>query len=303
MWCIVFMLDGNVSSRTLRDVHLKKVRDAVIKMTKPSNPLAYVLYLTILCLPITVWAQQAQQIDPYIGSDGGGNTFPGALIPFGILKAGPDMGDNDGNAGWLPGKPINGFSQTHISGSGGGAKYGNVLIQPTVGAVLPEDHGSAGVNERAAAGYYAVTLNRYHIGVGIAAARRTAIYRFTYPASPQANLLIDAGHCLSSFAYQNENQSIDGSSIKIVSSTEVEGSTSVIGGWNQQPTAYTVYFYAQSDTPAISSGTWRDGKMHPRSQAEDGAKGAKSGAWLSFHTRAGQVIQLKICLLYTSRCV
>ena len=300
MWCIVFMLDGNVSSRTLRDVHLKKVRDAVIKMTKPSNPLAYVLYLTILCLPITVWAQQAQQIDPYIGSDGGGNTFPGALIPFGILKAGPDMGDNDGNAGWLPGKPINGFSQTHISGSGGGAKYGNVLIQPTVGAVLPEDHGSAGVNERAAAGYYAVTLNRYHIGVGIAAARRTAIYRFTYPASPQANLLIDAGHCLSSFAYQNENQSIDGSSIKIVSSTEVEGSTSVIGGWNQQPTAYTVYFYAQSDTPAISSGTWRDGKMHPRSQAEDGAKGAKSGAWLSFHTRAGQVIQLKIGISFIS---
>jgi predicted alpha-1,2-mannosidase len=245
-------------------------------------------------------AQQASQIDPFIGSDGGGNTFPGALLPFGLLKAGPDMGDNDANAGWLPNKPINGFSQTHISGSGGGVKYGNVLIQPTVGAVLPSDHSSAGKNERATAGYYGVTLSRYNIGVEIASARRTAIYRFTYPASSQANLLIDAGHCLSSYPQQNENQSTVSSAVKIVSPTVIEGSTSVTGGWNKQLTAYTVYFYAESDTPAVSSGTWRNGNLHPGSHVEADTKGAMSGAWLSFQTHAGQMIQLKIGISFMS---
>lgn len=270
--------------------------------TKPEFSCRFTLFLCLssLCMVVALPAQRARQIDPFIGSDGGGNTFPGALVPFGMLKAGPDMGDNTGNAGWLPGKPINGFSQTHISGTGGGAKYGNVLIQPTVGAVLPADHSSPGKDERAAAGFYGVTLSRYNIGVEIASARRTAVYRLTYPASPQSNLLIDAGHCLSSYDNQNENQSLVSSGIKVVSPTEIEGSTSVTGGWNQQPTVYTVYFYARSDTPAVNSGTWRDGVLHPGRTEEANAKGAKAGAWLSFHTHAGQQIQIKIGISFVS---
>lgn len=256
--------------------------------------LSFFLFLSVTCLLGKVQAQHASQIDPFIGSDGGGNTFPGALVPFGILKAGPDMGNNDGNAGWLPDAPINGFSQTHISGSGGGAKYGNVLLQPTVGPVLPFDHSSPAKNEHASAGHYGVTLSRYNVGVEIAAASRAAIYRFTYPAASQANLIIDAGHCLSSYANQKENQSLVSSAVKILSSTEIEGSTSITGGWNLQPTTYTVYFYAQSDTPSINRGTWRDGNMHPDSRVEKDSQHSKTGAWMSFQTRASQVVQLKI---------
>src|ERR1700761_5709724 len=111
-----------------------------------SLPLLVVLYLS---LPAASQAQHARFVDPLLGADGGGNTFPGATLPFGMLKAGPDTGDNSANAGWTPDKPINGFSQMHVSGTGGGAKYGNVLVQPTVGAVLPADHGSARAHEHA----------------------------------------------------------------------------------------------------------------------------------------------------------
>jgi len=268
--------------------------------TRFSSALAFFFYVLISLLSANARAQQASQIDPFIGADGGGNTFPGAVVPFGILKAGPDMGDSTGNAGWLPGKPINGFSQTHISGSGGGAKYGNVLIQPTIGDILPADHDSVATAEHAAAGSYGVTLSRYNIGVEIASARRAALYRFTYPAATHANLLIDVGHCLSSYANQNENQSLVSSSVKVVSPTVIEGSTSVIGGWNLQTTVYTVYFFAQSDTPALSSGTWRDGSLQPGSAVEGDSKESRTGAWLTFRTHAAQVVQLKIGISFIS---
>ena len=53
-----------------------------------------------------------------------------------MIKPGPDMvasGENDSNSGWNADGDIRGFSQTHVSGTGGGAKYGNILVQPTTG--------------------------------------------------------------------------------------------------------------------------------------------------------------------------
>jgi len=251
-------------------------------------------------LPSSLAAQRASQIDPFLGVDGGGNVFPGALVPFGILKAGPDMGNNNGNAGWLPGAPINGFSQTHMSGTGGGAKYGNILIQPTVGPVLPSDHASAAKAEHASAGSYGVTLARYGIDVEIASARRAAIYRITYPTSQQSNLLIDAGHCLSSYPNQNENQKVVASAVHVVSPSAVQGYTTVTGGWNFQPTTYTVYFYAESDTQATASGTWKEGSAHPDVSTEETSGGSTAGAWLSFPTHAAQTVQLKIGISFVS---
>ncbi len=259
---------------------------------------SHVLFLIglVLCLCSGLEAQHAKFVDPFLGADGGGNVFPGATLPFGMLKAGPDTGANDTNSGWSPDQPINGFSQTHVSGTGGGAKYGNILVQPTTGTIEPLDHGSARRNERAIPGYYGVTLSRYNIGVEIASARRTAIYRITYPAATQANLLIDAGHCLSSA----ERQSLVSSSINILSSTEVAGSSSVTGGWNEQPNFYTVYFYAVTDKSAESSGTWRDNTLHPESRGEGEAPHSQTGAWLRFHTRSGEVVHVKVGISFLS---
>jgi putative alpha-1,2-mannosidase len=104
-------------------------------------------------------------VDPFLGIDGGGNTFPGPSAPFGMAKPGPDVGSNGANAGWDATGPINGFSQTHVSGTGGGPKYGNILVQPTVGAPQSSGYGSDRLNEQGMIGFYRVTLTRYPIDV------------------------------------------------------------------------------------------------------------------------------------------
>ena len=138
---------------------------------------------------------------------------------------------------------------------------------PTTGEPAPLDATSPRADEKASAGLYSVTLARYAIGVEITAARRSAIYRFSYPRGAQANLLFDVAHCLLARPAHGESQSLTGSEIKILSPTEIAGSTSVTGGWNKQPNSYTVYFYARTDTPAASWGTWLDGKLQPGSKS------------------------------------
>ena len=95
-------------------------------------------------------------------------------------------------------------------------------------------------------------LARYGVTVEVTAARRTALYRFTYPASDRSNILFDVGRCLVSGRRAGEAQSVKASQITVLSPTEVSGSSSVTGGWNKQPNTYTVYFYAKTDTPAAS---------------------------------------------------
>jgi predicted alpha-1,2-mannosidase len=251
------------------------------------------LLLVIILAPLAR-SQATKYIDPFLGTEGGGNVFPGPSLPFGMIKPGPDVGPNTGNAGWLEQGNINGFSQTHVSGTGGGAKYGNILIQPTTGEVQPEDFSSPRGEEKGSTGFYSVDLTRYSTKVEITASPRAALYRFTYPESAKANILFDAGHLLSGGAKQHEDQRLTASSVMIESPTEVSGSTTVIGGWNQQTRPYTVYFYAITDTPAVTSGTWRDGTLHPDMRGQQASDGGRTGAWLQFGTKSGQHVRLKI---------
>jgi len=253
--------------------------------------------LPVLFLAPLSHGQFARLVDPLLGVSGGGNVFPGPAVPFGMIKPGPDMvssSENDPNAGWNARGAIRGFSQTHVSGAGGGAKYGNILVQPTTGEPTPLDATSPRADEKATAGLYSVTLARYSTGAEITAARRSAIYRFSYPRGAQANLLFDVAHCLLARPARGESQSLTGSEIKILSTTEVAGSTSVTGGWNKQPNSYTVYFYARTDTPAASWGTWLDGKLQPGSKSVSGGAKTNAGAWLTFANKDGRPVLMKI---------
>lgn len=248
-------------------------------------------------------AQRARYIDPLLGASGGGNVFPGPAVPFGMIKPGPDMFRGEGrdaNAGWDATAPIRGFSQTHVSGTGGGSRYGNILLMPTTGAIAPADHDSPRANERASAGLYSVNLARYNIGVEITAARHSAIYRIHYPAGAPANLLFDVSHCLISGKRQGEQQILAASSVQILSPTEIAGSTSVKGGWNKQPVPYTVYFYAITDTPAASSGSWTNNQLMPGSKHASGGADSQEGAWLTFNPRTNRTVLLKIGISFIS---
>ncbi|MEO6966821.1 MAG: hypothetical protein ABI076_13155, partial [Acidobacteriaceae bacterium] len=243
-------------------------------------------------------SQVANYVDPFLGIAGGGNTIPGPSLPFGMIKPGPDVGDNTANSGWKADGDINGFSQTHVSGTGGGPKYGNILVQPTTGEPSAVEYGSPRADERGTIGYYRVTLQRYGIAAEITAAHRAAIYRFTYPAAQQANILFDAGHFLTH--NNSEGQILTASQVTVISPTEVSGSSSLKGGWNKQPQPYTVYFYAVSNTPANNWGTWRDGRLYPGKKIEAPQPGSKTGAWLTFTTHPGEKVLLKIGISFLS---
>ena len=186
------------------------------------------------------FAQLWQHVDPRIGSEGVGRTFPGPSMPFGMCKPGPDCTVKP-NAGWakMP-EVVTGFSQTHVSGTGGGQKYGNILIQP---GVIPQKR----LNEEFALGYYATTFES-GIRTEITTSDRCAFYRIHYPKS--GSLLIDATHYLGKNPVPDlrEQQQFIGGEIEIVGDHEVRGYSRVRGGWNNGD-AYTVYFCLLSDKP------------------------------------------------------
>lgn len=259
-------------------------------------------FACLFMLPLCVRGQMgvARNVDPFIGIERGGNTIPGPSVPFGMVKPGPDTGLNQENSGWGARGAINGFSQTHASGTGGGTSHGNILIQPTIGEVQASHFESARAHESGSIGFYGVRLLRYGIDVEVTTAARASFYRFTYLQAEHANLLFDAGHCLSSAEEYGENQIVTSSSVQVVSPTEVSGSSSVKGAWNKQPVPYTVYFYAISDLPATSWGTWRDQKLHPGNNTEAPGDGDLTGAWLSFKTSYKQQVNVKIGISYVS---
>ena len=72
---------------------------------------------------MTMAQDYSRYVDPRIGSEGLGRTFPGPCMPYGMAKPGPDAVSMP-NAGWAPmPEPVKGFSQMHVSGTGGGQKY------------------------------------------------------------------------------------------------------------------------------------------------------------------------------------
>ena len=74
--------------------------------------------------------EYSSYVDPRIGSEGLGRVFIGPSCPYGMVKPSPDCTPSP-NSGWLPmPERVDGFAQVHVSGTGGGPKYGNVLVTP-----------------------------------------------------------------------------------------------------------------------------------------------------------------------------
>ena len=231
-------------------------------------------------------AAPSDYVDPMIGSHGAGGVVIGPCRPFGMIKPSPDVGNNDSNSGWRPEGDINGFSQTHVSGTGGGSKYGNILVMPVTGAFDPRALSSPRANERAELGRYGVDLVRHGVHVDVTCAERAALYRVRFPARDGQRLVFDAAH----FLYNDiagEGQRLVDASARVLSGREVVGEETLKGGWNLQQEPFTVYFYAVVDTPSSAHGTFD-------------SKGKSAGAWLAFDGAAERTVHLKIGISYTS---
>ncbi len=147
-------------------------------------------------------------VDPFLGTGGDGHTFPGATVPFGMVQPSPDTRILNFHQSyrWASGyryddSTIQGFSQTHFSGTGH-SDLGDFELMPIAGDVKLDpgtvEHPDSGYRsrfghdtEKAEPGYYAVTLADYGVRVELTATRRVAVHRYSFPAGTPAHVLVD----------------------------------------------------------------------------------------------------------------
>ena len=187
-------------------------------------------------------------VDPRIGSEGEGRVFVGPSMPYGMVKPSPDCTSLN-NSGWAPmPTQVDGFSQTHVSGTGGGPKYGNVLIQPFCNDFQATSHLQYRESETCLLGLYQ-TVFQSGIQVQVTASEHASYYSIHYPDdAAQRCLTVDAGWFLGNHSAPDlrEQQQFVGSEIEVRGDHEISGLTRIRGGWNNGR-AYTVYFHLIAD--------------------------------------------------------
>ncbi len=142
-----------------------------------------------------------QYVNPFIGTDGHGHTFPGATVPFGMVQLSPDTridGSWDGCSGYhYSDNIIYGFSHTHLNGTGC-SDFGDIMLMPTMGepSFNSKEYSStfSHQNEKATAGFYSVKLDKHNIDVCLTSSTRVGFHKYTFNKSGLANIILDLNH-------------------------------------------------------------------------------------------------------------
>ena len=162
-------------------------------------------------------------VDPMVGTDFTGHTFPGATAPFGMVQLSPDtrMDTWEGCSGYhYSDDTIIGFSHTHLSGTGV-LDYGDVLLMPVMryeaDSLDRQLYQSAFSHamEEAAAGYYSVLLERWNVLAELTAGPRSGMHRYTFRSTDAGapSIVIDLRHrdvLLSSDIRQESDRAVSG---------------------------------------------------------------------------------------------
>lgn len=262
----------------------------------------------------------ASSVNPLIGSSNGGNTFPGAMLPFGMLAWSPENTRGKHNRTAAPGgylysaTRIRGFSLTHLSGTGCAGASGDVPFMPVTSAITTspsaDDDDSryasdfSHADERAEAGYYQVKLAN-GTDVQLSAAMHSGIAGFAFPAGKPANLLIrssdsEVGSSAADVHVDRAHHTVTGS----VTSGNFCGYLAKV----DQRSYYTLYFVAQFDQPFTRTGSWHDAVVQPGSTTASGGTsyadkgfpslGQGSGAWVGFAD--GSSVHVRVGISYVS---
>jgi len=269
----------------------------------------------------------AASVDPFVGTANAGNTFPGAVAPFGMLAWSPDQSTvaADGTlrsaapGGYEYGRnAIRGFSLTHVSGAGCAGLSGDVPFMPLTQAVTtspaaadaartPLQSTFSHTTEKATPGSYGVTLDS-GVKVDLAATTRTGSGTFTYPKSSPATMLVRTsdslmGSSAADVEIDPKTRTISGS----VTSGNFCGSFT--GDGILEKSYYTLHFTAQFDTDFRQSGTWTDGALAAGSKRATGGTtyadgyppaGKGSGAYVTFDTSTHRAVGVRVGVSYVS---
>ncbi|WP_435270053.1 GH92 family glycosyl hydrolase [Streptomyces sp. 1222.5] len=227
-------------------------------------------------------------VNPFIGTENEGNTYPGAAVPFGMVQFSPDTGHNTGYD--YSQDHIRGFSMVHLSGVGCGLG-GDLPVLPTTGDITSTDDatyaaGFSHDDETASPGYYGVGLDS-GVRAELTATERTAVQRYTFPATDKANVLINAGQSLHKTLH-TEVEVLDNRTVR----TAVTGS-----GFCQDTKPYTVYTITRFDRPFTASGTWKGADVTDGSKKSQ-ADGERNGAFVRFDTSEDRTVEATTALSY-----
>ncbi len=310
----------------------------VLGMRERAGPKALLLALTLsalstsyVMLPSLLFADAnaktlvpnsdfARWVNPLIGTRGG-ETWPGADTPFGMVQFSPENTRGDSTRTVRPGgygydnPRIRGFALTHMSGTGCAGAYGDIPFYPHVGeiTVSPSDDRTDAVyasdfdhaNERAEAGYYSVKLNS-GVAVELSASAHTGAGRFTFPAGKPATMLVRTSN--SEVGSELAETHIDAATQTISGSVRSGNFCGYIDPEDRR-SYYTLYFYAEFDQPFTSSGTWQDAVVKPNSSSSEGGTGygdegwppagKGSGGYVSFKNN-GEAVQVRVGISFVS---
>jgi predicted alpha-1,2-mannosidase len=234
----------------------------------------------------------ARYVNPFVGTGGHGHTFPGATVPFGMVQLSPDtrMDDWDGSSGYhYSDTQIFGFSHTHLSGTGI-PDYCDILFAPTIGEAEffakkgdLSENGYASTfshtNEKAEAGYYSVKLDEGDILAEMTATTRVGFHRYTFPATSEANLILDLKH----------RDKVLGSELKIVGANRIEGFRRS-SSWAKDQ---IVYFVAEFSKPFADYSVALDDEP---AEKLDKSKGENIKAAFRFDLSDGKPLLVKVSL-------
>ncbi|KAJ5098734.1 hypothetical protein N7532_005735 [Penicillium argentinense] len=242
----------------------------------------YFTILTGLTLFLLSAAEDlSQHVDVFMGSEGGGNDFPGATRPFGMVKLGPDLlqSGTDAYSGYLPTGEFSGFSMMHEQGTGGAPKYGTVSQLPLVGNIsdpLSNITVARDGTDQGSVGYYKAQTGQ-GVEVELSASSRAGIYRYNYPIGSVTNVLIDVSHVLPSFRGQGLGQNYKGGNLTIFQDGHYEGQGTYDNGWNEAPD-WTIYFCGHFDSTATSNKTYTAAGSAGSVEQPDGEVSSSSGS-------------------------
>ncbi|MFE5369284.1 GH92 family glycosyl hydrolase [Streptomyces mirabilis] len=226
-------------------------------------------------------------VNPFIGTENEGNTYPGAAVPFGMVQFSPDTGHNTGYD--YSQNHIRGFSLVHLSGVGCGLG-GDLPVLPTTGDVTETDYAKYEAefshdSERASPGSYRVDL-KTGIEAELTATARTGVQRYTFPATDKANVLLNAGQSLHR-TISTKVEILDNRTVR----TAITGS-----GFCQDTKPYTVYTVTRFNRPFTTSGTWNGDTVTEGSKESVSAE--RNGAFVRFDTTKDRTVEATTALSY-----
>ncbi len=240
--------------------------------------------------------QPADDVNPFVGTAAGGNTFPGATMPFGMIQWSPTSGFAEHAGGYVySDSVIRGFSLDHLSGPGCPI-MGDVPIMPWVGAVTSSPAADekaysakfSHANEAASPGFYSVSLDN-GVKAQLTVTTRAGIGSFTFPSGANSNFLFKTS--------QSANHNgVRTAGVEIAGNQKISGSVST-GGFCSYPNKYTVYFAAEFNRPFTRFGTWQGTSVK---EGRRSVSGPRTGGYVGFDTTTDRAVEMKVAISYVS---